>query len=393
MAREKKGADRKVALIVRNFLKPTQIWILRQANGLSRFKPVFIVKIKTRDTSESNPRIFAMESYSSFISVFNFIGKTFSKNNSWGRALFMNVVLRLNRVRLIHIHFLWNALWLFHLKDKVKVPVVVTAHGSDVNRAFSNPEYKKQIQHIFHKIDAIICVSEFIRQKLLDLGCDRTKLIVNYLGISLRADVQLKREDANYIKLICVAALREEKGHVYLIKALEKVKQRYQNIRLYLVGDGELKAKLVRLVRELDLEDCVEFLGWKTEDEVFEWLAMVDIYVQHSIRYKSEKDWKEEGLPMSLVEAASMGLPLVATDIGGTPEVCFHGYNGLLSEEKDILSMAENIIRLIENPDSRLQFGQMGRKVISEKFDSSRVLPQLENIYQSLINRFNQVKK
>ncbi len=153
------------------------------------------------------------------------------------------------------------------------------------------------------------------------------------------------------------------------------------------MGDGELKQELIRTAKEIGLEDCVEFMGWKTEDEVFELLAAADIYVQHSIRFKAERHWKEEALSMSLVEAASVGLPLVTTDIGGVPEICIHGHNGLLSEEKDIQAMAENINFLIENPDSRLLYGQMGRELVSKRFDESSVLPQLETIYQTLLNK------
>jgi len=393
MARRKIGSDRRIAFIIKNFLPPTQIWIVRQANGLSRFKPIFFVKKKTRNTPKTDHRIFVIGKYLSVIVFFNLIGKAVSKNNMWCSAWFMNVILRWKRVQLIHIHFLWNAVWFFSFKDNVKVPVVVTAHGSDVLHAFSNPEYKKQIQAIFHKVDTILCVSEFIKQKLLDLGCDKTKLLVNHLGLPIKSIVHHTKKDKEHIKLICVAALRAEKGHLYLLKAFERVKKRFKDIRLYLVGDGDIKTELAQAVKDLGLEDCVEFLSWKTEDEVFELLAAADIYVQHSIRFKAVGRWKEEALSISLVEAASMGLPLVATDIGGIPEICIHGYNGLLSNEKDVQAMAENIIYFIKNPDARFHYGQMGKKLVSEKFDESRVLSQLENIYQSLIDGFNHIKK
>ena len=386
MAKRKKGSVKKIAFIIRNFLPPTQIWILRQANGLKRFKPIFIVRNKLQSSPVCDHPLYSIGPFLAVTAFFDVISKIMSKNKLLVSAWFINATLSFKQVQLIHIHFLWNAVWLFRLQTRLKVPVVVTAHGSDVNHAFSDPEYKEQIQAVFHKVDLIICVSEFIKQKLMDLGCEEKKLEVNYLGISEGRIAPNKEKDAEQIKLICVAALREEKGHLYLLEAVKQAKNRFQDIRLYLVGDGEIKPELVQTAEELGLADHVKFLGWKSEHEVFELLAGADIYVQHSIRFKSDRHWKEEALSISLVEAASMGLPLVATNIGGIPEVCIHGYNGLLSEERDVRSMAENIIYFIENPDARWHYGQMGRKLVSEKFDESQVLQQLESIYQTLID-------
>ena len=379
-----------VAIVVKDFLQPTQIWILRHAGGLSQFLPFFIAKSRKKPKKRCRHRILALDSFRAVTESINLIGRALSKHRFLGYAGFIKINLWLYRVQLVHIHFLWNAAWFFEYVKRMNLPVIVTAHGSDVNHAFADPEYKRRIQAVFERADKIVCVSEFIREQLKALGCDQAKLVVNYLGVPLRKHLPVEKKKKDVITLICVAALREEKGHVYLIKALQEVRRSYPNIRLILAGDGELKDAIRHVVREYSLEDCVFFLGWKNEVEVYELLADSDIFVQHSIRFRVKgRYYKEEGLPISLVEAASMGLPIVATKIGGIPEACIHGFNGLLSEEKDIHSMAENIVYLIENPDTRSLYGRNGRQLIREKFDESIVLKRLEKIYEGCIKELN----
>ncbi len=226
MPKDQKGEAGQIAFITKNFLPPTQIWILRQAKSLSRFRPVFVVKNKVPNSPWYGGRIYAMQSYRAVIALFDFIGRIFSKNSHWGSAWFFKVVFWRNRAQLVHIHFLWNALWFFRIHSNPKIPVVITAHGSDVNKAFVDSTYRKEIQETINRVDKVICVSEFIRQKLLELGCQKEKLIVNYLGIPIKNATPLGREDTDHIKLICVAALRKEKGHIYLLKALENVKNK-----------------------------------------------------------------------------------------------------------------------------------------------------------------------
>ena len=293
-------------------------------------------------------------------------------------------------MRLAHIHFLWNAVWFFDFWRKPTIPVLVTAHGTDVNNAFENPNYRGRIRRALDAADAIICVSRFIKERLVALGCPEDKLIVNPLGVPIPKIEACRGEGrdrtSSIVNLICVAALREDKGHRYLLEAVKKVRDSCPGVRLALVGDGPLRDPILRQIRATGLDDCVRLLGWRSEEEVFRLMAESDICVQPSVRHVVKGEChREEGLGLSLVEAAAVGLPLVATRVGGIPEICRHGLNGLLSEEKDADAMAGNILAFIRDPDMRRRFGGQGRGIARAEFDERTSVDRLESLYEDRI--------
>jgi len=374
-----------VAIVNETFLEPTEKWILRHAIGMQHYRPIVIAKRRTGTKERRLPKIITLRSFSFLSLPLNIIGRAFFRFPYLGYEIFFKFILTLYRVRIVHIHFLWNGIWFFEYLRKPKVPVVVTAHGSDVNTALANSQYRKKIQSVFAKADKIICVSEYIKEKLLSLGCDEGKLFVNPVGIPLEKVRKKETGAKEKVSLICVAALREEKGHEYLLQAMAQVVKKEKRVQLLLVGDGYLKDRIKRLVDDLELNNFVQLLGWKKEQDVFELLSKSDIYVQHSVRHTVQgKVWKEEGLPVSLVEAAGTGLPIVATDVGGIHEVCIHGTNGLLSRPKDISGMASQILSLVENQGRRDVLGKAGRELAVRKFDEKELLGKLEDLYHRM---------
>ena len=370
------------AIVTSSFLEPTEIWILRHVKGLQHHKPIVITKRKTRHVKGEFPKVFALRSFSFLTQPLNLAGKILLGKRFFGNATIIKLIMRVHKVRIVHIHFLWTGLWFFSYITNLNIPVFVTAHGSDVNKAVSDPTYREKVQDVFKRADRIICVSQFIRERLISLGCDEQKLVVNYMGTPIRRFERSRFNKRENITLICVAALKEEKGHEFLLRAVAQVIKEVKAIQLYLVGDGEMKEQIINLIDALDLNKYVHLLGWKGEDEIFELLSEADIYVQHSVRcIVKDKILKEEGLGISLVEAAGMGLPIVASDVGGIREVCIHGYNGLLGQERDVSSMASHILTLIKNPDLRFSLGQAGRDLVIKKFDQRKLLQKLETYY------------
>lgn len=306
------------------------------------------------------------------------------------RAWLLGHVLGSRGVRLAHIHFLWNAVWFFRFWRRPGIPVVVTAHGSDINNAYENRRYGRQVRRALERVDAVVCVSRFIRDRVAGLGCPPEKAIVNPLGVPFDKIDRFRRrpgqKPAAGIQLVCVAALREEKGHAYLIEALKKVRETFPGVRLVLAGDGPLRDKVTKQTLEAGLEDSVRLLGWQNEDEVFRLLGGSDIFVQPSVRHVVPGRYsREEGLPLALVEAAAAGLPLVASRVGGIPEVCRHGYNGLLCEERDVDGLAEGILALLRDPGLRREFGERGRELARSEFDERTSMDRLETLYNEWI--------
>ena len=378
-----KERTKSIAIVTGDFLAPTETWILRHANGLQHYRPIVIAKRKTGQKNVRFPRVFVLKAFSFVIQPLNLLGRAFLKKRFFGYELIIKLILSVFKVRSVHVHFLWTGIWFFDYMPNLDMPVFITAHGSDVNRAVSDPLYREKVQRVFSRADKIICVSQFIKKRVISLGCDERKLIVNPVGTPVINTEETGLKKREKITLICVAAFREEKGHAYLLEAMAQVIKEVKDIQLVLVGDGELRHKIVNLIDVLGLEKHVHLLGWKGEEEVFELLSDADIYVQHSVKcLVDDKILKEEALSVSLVEAAGMGLPLVATAVGGIPEICVHGRNGMLCDEKDTSCMASHILTLIKDPELRLSLGRAGRDLVLKKFDASKLLKNLESLYQ-----------
>ncbi|MEA3501171.1 MAG: glycosyltransferase, partial [Actinomycetota bacterium] len=156
-----------------------------------------------------------------------------------------------------------------------------------------------------------------------------------------------------------VGSFEPRKGQVVLLEAVAEMRRTLPNVHLILVGDGPDEELLKSKVAELDLEESVTFFPFTTEPaHVFE---VIDILVLSSL-YK-------EGLPNVILEAMSMGLPVVASRMAGVPEVVIDGRTGWMTEPGDVRGLADAVERLWVDPSACREMGTEGRKLMEEKFD------------------------
>lgn len=176
------------------------------------------------------------------------------------------------------------------------------------------------------------------------------------------------------VLLVSVARFSSQKGHETLVRAFALAAASYPQLRLLLVGDGPLRPNLEGLVRRLGIVDRVRFLGVRTD--VPEILAASDVFVLSS--------WWE-GNPLSVMEAMAAGKPVVATAVGGVPELVLDGVSGLLVAPGDVEGLAQAISKLIL--DAHLRF-RMAREALNEarkRFDISVMVRQYEALYDRLL--------
>lgn len=164
------------------------------------------------------------------------------------------------------------------------------------------------------------------------------------------------------------------KGMNYCIDAMSVLTQKYKNIKLVIVGDGESKGELERQVKNLRLEDTVKFLGVRRDIDLI--LNAMDIFVLASIF---------EPFGIALVEAMSMEKPVVGSASGGIPEIIEDGVNGFLFTPRDSNALAKIIDRLIEDEKLRKEIGIRARKSVEEKFEAKKYVKRLETIYARLL--------
>ncbi len=172
----------------------------------------------------------------------------------------------------------------------------------------------------------------------------------------------------------CVANLNWRKGHEYLVRAFASVVSAEPGARLLLVGEGPLRETLERLTRELCLTEEVRFLGRRSD--VSELLPALDLFVLPSTT---------EGLGVALIEAMAVGLPCVATRVGGIPEVVVDGETGLLVPARDPEALAHAILRLLSDPALGRRMGRAGQRRVQERFSIERLVADVERRYAAFL--------
>jgi glycosyltransferase involved in cell wall biosynthesis len=171
-----------------------------------------------------------------------------------------------------------------------------------------------------------------------------------------------------------IGRLHPQKGLPDLLHALLLVRMTIPSAQLVIVGDGELRAELEAVSRNLGLADVVTFTGKRAD--VLTLLAAFDLFALPS-------HW--EGLPLVLLEAMSIGLPVVATAVGGVPELVIDGESGFVVPAKDPPALAQAIIQLLERPQQAAQMGRNGRQRVAEQFSANYAASQIEELYMRLL--------
>lgn len=174
--------------------------------------------------------------------------------------------------------------------------------------------------------------------------------------------------------IVVVARMDPAKGHINLFKAMPKVLARFAAARLLLIGDGPHKDVLKDNVREMNLDNAVEFKGY-VENLPME-LSAADIFVLPTL---------SEGFPITIMEAMAMELPVVSSRVGAISELVLDKQTGLLVEPENPEALADAIIYLLSHPDDAKKMGQAGRDRIHSVFHPKKGIEQMESLYERLV--------
>jgi glycosyltransferase involved in cell wall biosynthesis len=244
---------------------------------------------------------------------------------------------------------------------------------------FSRRKYMKNV-------DVIIAISEGVKKVLVEGGVNPVNIEVISSGIdfssfeedslALASKDYLHREFSfavdDYLVGI-VAHLADHKGHQYLIQATKILKKQAPKIKTIIVGEGPLSMELDRQAKELDVEDIIFFLGFR--EDVPKILSSLDLFVLSS---------HLEGMGSSLLDAMASRLPVVATNVGGIPEVVIHGETGLLVPPRNPSALARAILRLYSDKTLASRLGQKGYELVHRKFSAESMADKVVRLYEKI---------
>jgi len=290
-------------------------------------------------------------------------------------------ILREKKVDILHT-YLFHANILGRIVGRLaKVPIIISSL-----RVMERRRYHLWLDRWTNgMVDMETCVCEAVRKYTLEKAKIRPdKLVTIRNGIdreeyplSIALDDKRKELDIAPDSLILgtVGRLHEQKGYVYLLKAMPAVLRKYPQAVLLIVGDGHLKGKLNNLCFKLQINKAVKFLGFRKD--IKELMALMEVFILPSL-------W--EGMPNVLLEAMALGKPIVATRVGGAEELIEDGVTGLLVSPFDEGALAEAIINILTRGDKRRELGEMAKEEARRRFPLELMVEETEKLYMRLLD-------
>lgn len=294
-------------------------------------------------------------------------------------------MLRRQRIDLLHCHqysaFFYGALASV-LSPSTKV--LFTEHG----RAYPDIVSRKRAlgnRLLAPLADGITSVSQAVKLALVNLEqLPARRIQVVYNGVEPRlytvppetAAVQRAALGIapNELAIGTVGRLDPVKDHLTLIEAFVIVRRQLPQVKLFIVGDGEMRATLERAIRLHHLEQAVSILGFRADIPLL--LSAFDVFALAS---------RNEGMPVTILEAMAAGLPVVATAVGDNPSIVEDGTTGRLCPSEQPGQFAQGLIELLRDESARRRMGIAGRERLLQRFTSERMLKQYRSIYDSLM--------
>lgn len=233
---------------------------------------------------------------------------------------------------------------------------------------------------LFREGDLFLPVCEFLRERLIQEGCEEKKIVVHYSGIDCSKFnyIQRQRMRGETVRVLTIARLVEKKGLSFAVEAVGDLIARGEKVEYRIVGDGALRESLQQLIVGKGIEQQVQLLGWKNHEEVKVLLEASHVLIAPSLTSESGD---QEGIPNAIKEAMATGLPVISTFHSGIPELVADGLSGLLVPERNAASLADALAYLIGHPEVCEKMGQAGRRLVERKFNTNSLNKELEELY------------
>ena len=294
-------------------------------------------------------------------------------------------VVKFEKLDLLHVHYAIphaSAAYMAQqiLKEQgINIPFITTLHGTDITLVGKDPSFEPVITFSINRSNKVTAVSENLKQETISLFPIDKKIdvIPNFICLNdyqmENNDYYKKRYAPNNEKIIChVSNFRKVKRIEDALKVFDQVSKKI-NAKFILVGDGPDRTKLERLARNSPYFENIYFLGnLKSTKEI---LNIADLFILPS---------SKESFGLAALEAMACGVPVVASNSGGIPEVVSNGVSGLLNDVGDVNKMAQNAIEILSNEETLKKY-KSGALNSAKKFDINNILPLYEKLYEGCV--------
>lgn len=388
----------RIAYLVENYHKVSATFIRDCAEGLAAHfsKMTVFCRSKNSDASQSGmsirivssrtPNCFKLAVQSKICrTLFDRSDRRIFNVRMRQRELAFSASVRQFRPDLFFAEYGPMGIVAYRLSKEFNAPFIVHFHGYDASREFNDAAYAEQIKDVIASATLILVPSAHMK-RLLQIQCGglgRIEVVPYGPDYSrIEAAVTRSAERTCFPSIAALGRLTAKKNPLALLEAFALVRSRIPDARLTIVGDGEMRPAVVERVRDLDLKGSVELTGALPHEEALRVLATHWIFAQHSV---TASDGDQEGLPVAIIEAMALGLPVVSTLHSGIPEAVIEGQTGHLVREHDFESMAKQMIILLNDFSLRKRMGEAGRKVAHERFTLKRRMERICGLIEEVV--------
>jgi N-acetyl-alpha-D-glucosaminyl L-malate synthase BshA len=277
------------------------------------------------------------------------------------------------------------------LRSERHLPVVTTLHGTDITLVGKDPSFLSITRFGIEQSDGVTAISRYLRDATYETFCNRCQIEVIYNFIDAEyyhrsvSDALRQTLAPNGEKIILhISTFRPIKRITDCIEVFAAIKSLGSgsgsqfHVKLVMCGDGPERADAERLAARLGVERFVEFVGKQPQSQVRDYLSAADLFLLPS---------ESESFGLSALEAMACEVPVIATRVGGVPEVVEEGGCGYLFDVGDVKGMAERTLMILSDEEERKRLGRRGREIAITRFATEKIIPQYEELYRKVISK------
>jgi glycosyltransferase involved in cell wall biosynthesis len=299
------------------------------------------------------------------------------------KAVWFARCMQQSGVQHVHAHFASHPAAVAYVIHRLTgLPYSFTAHGSDLHRD------RHMLREKVAASAAVVAISRYNRRIILDEcgpgAADKVHVVhcgVDSQKFTGQQDVARDKRHPHPFRVVCVGTLHAVKGQRYLIEACRLLQDMETDFECHFIGDGPDELELRTLVDAHRLTESFHFHGRQPANEVRRVLRESDVLAAPSV---PTPDGRREGIPVVLMEALAAGVPVVASDLSGIPELVIDGETGLLTPPGDSTAIAGALLRLARDPSLRMELAELGRSKVEREFNLTTNTAALADIFNSV---------
>ncbi len=286
--------------------------------------------------------------------------------------------LERDEVDIVHTHFAWlSAVAAIVISRLLEIPFTFTAHAYDI---YSE---KNDLLPLASRLaDGILTISDANKAAILRMNPKLPDTEIRVLRCGIDMDYfrhSTTRHLNKSLQITSVGRLLPKKGHEYLIRACAELTGQGVDFQCVIVGDGELRQSLEALIGELHLQGRVALVGAQQREWIRERLCESDLFVLACV---TEQGGDRDGIPVSIMEAMAMGVPVISTSVSGIPELVQHGKTGMLVPERNASELANTMVRLARDEVLRDRIAQNALELVHREHDIQQNAGRLQAFFE-----------